>query len=594
MSKKELENFSRQVVEIMPLMVREFAKREDNHLTQGMISCPQMVTLHFVTDHGRVMMSEISKVLSIKTSSASVLVDRLVRAKLLSREQDRRDRRIVWIRSTDKGRKVVSQIMRQKRESIQHVFGPLSPKERRQYLSVLQKVKANLLKGAFGAILLCLVLPIGPASAFDWPFFHSKSTDKKASATTPAASAVSKGLTLEQAYQLALKKSESVAMTAQEIDQAQARFYRAFNYFLPSVHFLMERYEQDPLSFGGEGVSGDSSRKVFRDNRFTFTQPLFSGFKEFAALKASGADKEEQRLRLRRAKELLFSDVMDAFYSVIQSERDVEALYGVHRAMSGRIRDLDQRIQIGRSRESEKQTSVSDLKLVEADLVDAQNALKTSRNLLEFYIGRSLGEDGLADMPLPEESQVLDTLLSKASRRSDVQAEQKALAVAEQGVTVAQADLFPTISAQGNYYTHREGFRSGSDWDVTLKLDVPVFEVGTTLGDIKSAAATRQAQELKAAEAQRLAELDARNAYDDFEAARRSEKALLAASEASKKNYGILQDEYGHNLVNNLDVLDALRRSEETQLRYNAAYSKAQKNYWKLKVATGEVLNDAV
>ena len=147
MKNKSLEKFSRQVVEVMPLMVREFAKREDNHLTRGKISCPQMVTLDYVSHHERVKMTDIARILSIRTSSASVLVDRLVRQRMLRREHDRNDRRVVWARATARGRKVVSQIVQQKRRSIKAIFGPLTAKERSSYLAVLLKVKARLSRG---------------------------------------------------------------------------------------------------------------------------------------------------------------------------------------------------------------------------------------------------------------------------------------------------------------------------------------------------------------------------------------------------------------------------------------------------------------
>ena len=143
---KSLNEFSRQVVEIMPLFVREFAKREDHDLMRGKISCPQMVTLDCVSRKKRVTTTDIAKILSIKTSSASVLVDRLIRQRLLQRKHDDKDRRVIWISPTPKGRKVVAQIIRQKRQSIKAIFGFLTKKERDQYLSVLLKVKAHLEK----------------------------------------------------------------------------------------------------------------------------------------------------------------------------------------------------------------------------------------------------------------------------------------------------------------------------------------------------------------------------------------------------------------------------------------------------------------
>lgn len=145
-----LDAFSRQMVEIMPLMFREMAKREANELTRGTISFPQMVALDHVDRHDRVTMTELANILSVKTSSATVLVDRLIRQKMLSRQRDESDRRLVWVSITPKGRKIVGEIMEEKRRTMKGMFAVLSDKEREHYLSMLLKVKASLLRNIQG------------------------------------------------------------------------------------------------------------------------------------------------------------------------------------------------------------------------------------------------------------------------------------------------------------------------------------------------------------------------------------------------------------------------------------------------------------
>ena len=142
--KRELENFSRQVVDTMPFLLREMARREDNELTRGTISFPQMVALHYALHHPAVKMTEMARVLSTRRSSASTLIDRLVRSQLMSRTHDEKDRRIVWVSLTPKGKKTLLQILEQKKKSMKVIFGVLTPRERRQYLSALLKVRAHL------------------------------------------------------------------------------------------------------------------------------------------------------------------------------------------------------------------------------------------------------------------------------------------------------------------------------------------------------------------------------------------------------------------------------------------------------------------
>lgn len=143
---RELKNFSRQVVEVMPYLVREFARREDNHLTRGKISCPQLVTLDYINRHGRAHMVDIARILSTRMSSVSILVDRLIREKMLIRQRDPKDRRAVWVTITGKGRRVIAQILTQKRSSIAQVFSVLTARERSQYLSALLKIKQHFVR----------------------------------------------------------------------------------------------------------------------------------------------------------------------------------------------------------------------------------------------------------------------------------------------------------------------------------------------------------------------------------------------------------------------------------------------------------------
>ena len=590
-SKKSLNQFASEVLKIMPLMVREFARRENNDLTRGKISCPQMVALHHAVQHQKITVSEIAKLLNINKSSASVLVGRLVRQKLMARSQDKNDRRVVWVSITSRGRQVVSQIMNQKHRSLKAIFGRLTEKERDQYLSALLKVKAHLVSSC-AVFLVSITLFSSSASAF-W-FFQGKENKKtvetSAKISPPAENSQNQTLSLQEAFQKSLKRSEKVAITAEEINQAQARFYRAFDYFLPTVSFQMTRFYQDidndsPSSSG----FGNSQRPNTPEKKFVFSQPLFSGFKEIAALQGSGADKKQQTFAWQRAKELLFMDVMEAFYTVLNAEKDLEVLLSTHELLAKRLEELEGRVKLGRSRDSEMKTSVADLKIIEAGLVSAKNKVRVTRNLLEYYLAEGLEgvklEEGNEMASFSEKSVSMETLAS----RSDVLSDEQGYIVVEKAVVAANADLFPKISLAGEYFTQRVGFQKGNDWDMTLKFDVPIFEVGQTLGDIKEAVSSREQARLKFQQTKRLAELDIRNAVEEFRAARASEVALDAANQASKENYDILSKEYSMSLVNNLQVLDALRRYQDIERSHHEAHFNAQKNYWRLRVAEGDV-----
>ncbi len=440
------------------------------------------------------------------------------------------------------------------------------------------------------ALALFFTISAAPAQAF-WPF--DRPTARKAAAPAPQTPLEKPAFTLAEAYKLSLVRSETVAIEENDLGLAQARFYRTFKYFLPNVSWQTTRTERDVERSGSGSASSaisDSQRRVTPEDKFVFSQPLFSGFREFAALAGSGADKAQQRLEYERAQELLYVDVVDAFCAALQSDRDVEILRSIHRLLAERMKDLSERVKLGRSRESEGKTSLADLRLVEADLVSARSAAKAARNLLEFYTGADLTGRRLAEITSIAVPGELAEHLPKADRRRDVLAAKEAAKFASSGITNAQAGFFPSASVDGNYFTRRAGYNEGNDWDVTLKLSVPIFDAGETIADVKEAWTLRKVADLRLRQARKTAELEIRNAFEDYRSAIAEREALASAAGASRDNYDLLTKEYSYSLVNNLEVLDALRRYEDIERRRNISEYETQRAYARFRAATGEAL----
>ena len=363
---------------------------------------------------------------------------------------------------------------------------------------------------------------------------------------------------------------------------------------LPTVNFKMTHFEQDSPKKGedssgsGDGATGNLSRRTTPQSRFTFHQPLFSGFKEIASLSAGGADRKAHELRYQRAKELLWVDVSDSFYALMQARQDVAILTETSGIMDRRIADLNERIKLGRSRQSEVQSSIGDQKIIEAELAGARRVEKTTRELFEFYIGRELREE-LVDAPeLPRE--ISDPLyyLTKAAVRSDVRASEQEYILAQKKVISAQSGFFPQIYLDGNYYTRRVGFQGGIDWDATLTMDVPIFDGMQTIGEVRETASQREQARLAWYQAQRWAALEVQQQYDSYQTGVEEEAALREARDAVKESYRLQTEDYKLNLVNNLEVLDSLRRYQEVYRSWNTSFFETKKAYWALKAAAGD------
>jgi DNA-binding MarR family transcriptional regulator len=85
--------------------------------------------------------TEVAKWLDRNTNSISLIVDRMVKAGLLSRKKDLRDHRAVRLVITESGKKVTDRATVAGWVLVQEMLSPLSEKEMRNLAELLEKVR---------------------------------------------------------------------------------------------------------------------------------------------------------------------------------------------------------------------------------------------------------------------------------------------------------------------------------------------------------------------------------------------------------------------------------------------------------------------
>ena len=389
-------------------------------------------------------------------------------------------------------------------------------------------------------------------------------------------------LTLADCYRLALKRSETIAIHQELIAETEARFTQALSGILPRVSFSSSDKRQD-----GTGSSVFTLRKV-PDRRFIMSQPLFSGFKEFAAMAGTRAERRQREEERRRAEQLLLVDVSDAFHLLLEQQDDLAALEMSGGILRDRIEELQQREQIGRTRPSEVVSAQARLLQLEAEQSQVRAQALVARQLLEFLTGldrlHAVTDTGPALPTLPLEREIL----AKALGRPDVLAAQQATIVAQKEVEVQRADLWPSVSVDSNYWLERAGASKDVSWDVALTVDVPIFEGGQTRGAIREAASQARQTELKLTETQRRAVLELRDTYALLQAAIVRTAALEKAYDAADENYRLQAEDYRRSQVSNLEVLQALQTLQDARRDALNARYEAKRRTWQLKASLGE------
>lgn len=398
-------------------------------------------------------------------------------------------------------------------------------------------------------------------------------------------------LTLAKSFEMAFARSETLAIGEQDVRIAEARYLQVLGTVLPHINVDASELIQDtaPTGGGGDNVGQTFTRRSRPEVAVNLRQPLFQGFREFNALKVSGAEKSRNLHRWNRARQLLMADVARAYDTVLELEQEVGILQSLRGTLLERSSEIRQRIELGKSRESERLTTESEAAAVEADIEERKGLAQTARDLLGFLIGEQPIASRLVDEFAVPRLKPLEDYLAKQDLRPDVNASEEAVRLARGQLAYEKGARYPSLDLDANYYPYRVGFQSDIDWDVNFLLTVPIFHGGAIRGRVREAKAELKQSELMRNESWRRAELEIRQAYHRLAATRAREAALKKAEAKSAANYRSLVDEYGLGLVNNLEVLQSLKDWQQRRVEANRAHYETQFEYLGLLIATGDM-----
>ena len=138
------EDFGDRLVELLPRLMQEISRYENNYVTEGKITCQQFLALEQLSTRDEWRMNEFVEKSETSFSTATGMIDRLVNHGLAKRHRSQEDRRVVLVAITGKGRQVLTEVYAQKKEGIIHLFKRLTAEDRQLYLDILTKLVQRL------------------------------------------------------------------------------------------------------------------------------------------------------------------------------------------------------------------------------------------------------------------------------------------------------------------------------------------------------------------------------------------------------------------------------------------------------------------
>jgi outer membrane protein len=400
-------------------------------------------------------------------------------------------------------------------------------------------------------------------------------------------------LDLQTCFQLTAIRDDSLKISMQDIEIARAQLSQSIAALWPTFtatnqqQFLHYRNpsNQSFSILGNSTISGN--RNYTSQSHVTMNYTLFDGGQNWNRVGASSAAVAVKRETLARDYQTIYQNVAQAFYDVLQFEGDMVIQADLIDALKAREDDLKDRVSLGRSRPSELLQAQTDLANAKVTYEQQRGSLNAARETMAFYIGIPSSEFKLKETQKFPTATQLESYIARSGTRPDVLSQLESLRQAERNLSVAEGQLFPTITANGDFLSSQDPTSNQIDATMAIEASMPIFDGGLIIGQIHQNKELVRQSRLNVEQLQRTADEDTRTAYTNFTSSISQVVVLREAALFAAKNLEAQVDDYRRGVVSNLDVLTALQDYQTARQQLHNANMQARLNLINLHVAAG-------
>jgi len=344
-------------------------------------------------------------------------------------------------------------------------------------------------------------------------------------------------------------------------------------------------------STSGENVVatsfGSSSSQSEYSNSYsvgiTIQQQIFDGFRTKGNIDQAKAEAAVALAQVLTEKALVSYELKSAFAQLLYAQELVGMLQSIVAQRELNARMVGLKYDIGRENKGALLLSEANLSQARLDLEQAGRTVKVSQFQLQTAMGRRVfravqANGHLVTTPVGKEPDFQTVALKTPNHFQQT----AAVEASKAGITVAQADFYPQISASFSYTGNdNNSFIAPNSWTVGLNGSLAVFDGGSTYFNVRAARATLQQQQATlrstdADTAQSLAE-----DYTDYISAVENVRVSRDFLEASELRAKIAEAQYRNGLISFQDF-DTItndyitRQKTELQSRRDAVLAEAQ------------------
>jgi outer membrane protein TolC len=393
-------------------------------------------------------------------------------------------------------------------------------------------------------------------------------------------------LTLDDAIQRALSRSEEMRAAHAFVSQTEGRVLEELSRALPQVSGTVTYNRKLESIF--QGVASDTGffSEIFKNSPFaaentwtadlTAQQLLWSGGKVGAALKAARAANRSAHASEREAASDLTYQVRQAYYDAVYAQRLVEIAEGALRQARAHLGLVRAGRREGSRSEYEALRAAVDAANQEPPVIAAGNGLDIALLALKRLVNVPLEQPVALVTPLvsPDGTVPVVTNLSTAvDRRPALAAADAEVEARGQAVKVYRGQRWPdlyvstTIEHQAfpsELWPRRDQFRR--NWDASLRLTLPIFTGLRTEGQVAQARADYETARANRDRLREGAAIEAAQAKAELERALSTLTARRETVRQARRAWELAGVRFTNGLSTQVEVSDARLQSQTAEV----------------------------
>ncbi len=389
--------------------------------------------------------------------------------------------------------------------------------------------------------------------------------------------------TLEQALTTAYESNPTIAAERARQDATKQQKYQAISQALPQVQANASYSKIDDDQTVNQTLFGQTivEERNFKLNSKSYgataEQPLFTGLRNFNAIRAAKARVKAGNAQLALVEQDVLQRAAQSYFDVV---RDME-VYGATKnnvdVLVRQKREAELRFEVGEVTRTDVAQADARLAQSRAQLTTAQARLAVSRASFAEIIGSA--PESLEENPaLPPTPVSLDDALTIAATAAPtIVRARMAEEASRRDFAVAKGAFAPTVSATASYQYSDEPSSfivRDEQFAYGVRASMPIFLGGLNISRAREAQALNEADRRRIDEATRRSTAAVTQAWEQLSAARANIVSAISQVQANELALNGVRREAQLGVRTTLDVLDA----EQEYLNAQVALANAERD----------------